>query len=61
MPIPSMPSITDLPVSEFKYKSVAFKFLEENLGELFNPKGDGNCGYYALFEALKVLGTNLVG
>ncbi len=55
-----MPSITDLPVAEFKDKSVAFKFLEEKLGEIINPKGDGNCGYYALFLALQHLNSNLI-
>ena len=61
MPIPLMPSITDLPVAEFKDKSVAFKVLEEKLGEIHDPNGDGNCGYYALFQALKVLERNLAG
>ncbi len=56
MNIPQMPSITDLPIQELRNADVAFKVLEENLGEIHNPKGDGNCGYYAIFEAFAFLG-----
>ncbi len=56
MPIPSMPSITDLPRKELRNSEVAFKVLGENLGEIVNPDGDGNCGYYAMFEAFTFLG-----
>ncbi len=56
MTIPSMPSITDLPRKELRNSKVAFKVLGENLGEIVNPKGDGNCGYYAMFEAFTFLG-----
>ncbi len=61
MLIPSMPSITDTPVAEFQTKSAAFKVLEKNLGEIYDPKQDGNCGYYCLFEALKLLKKYLEG
>ncbi len=52
MYIPSMPSITDLPKEELRNPTAAFKVLEENLGEIVNPDGDGNYGYYSIFEAL---------
>ncbi len=61
MTIPQMPSITDLPIQELRNADVAFKVLEENLGEIFNPNGDGNCGYYAIFEAFTFLGKDRAG
>ncbi len=45
MTIPEMPSITDQPIQELRKRDVAFKVLKENLGDIFNPEGDGNCGY----------------
>ncbi len=56
-----MPPITDLPRKELKNSKVAFKVLEENLGEIYDPKGDGNCGYYAMFEAFEFLGKDQDG
>ncbi len=58
MSVPEMPSITDLPIQELKKADVAFKVLRENLGEIHDPKGDGNCGYYAIFEAFTFLGKD---
>ncbi len=61
MNIPQMPSIIDLPIQELRNADVAFKVLEENSGEIFNPEGDGNCGYYVGFEAFAVLGKDRAG
>ena len=58
MHIPSMPSITDLPQQELRNSKVAFKVLQENLGEIAKVDGDGNCGYYATFEAFTFLGKD---
>ncbi len=51
MHIPLMPSISDLPSQELRNPKVAFKFLEENLGEIAKVGRDGDCGYYAIFES----------
>ncbi len=59
MTIPEMPSITDLPIQELKKADVAFKVLEENLGEIYNPDDDGICRYYAIFEDLNIFGETL--
>ncbi len=40
---------------ELRNLTVAFKILEDNLEELVIPGGDGNFGYYALFEAFDFL------
>ena len=56
-----MPSITDLPRQELRNSKVAFKVLEENLGDIVNPNGDGNCAYYAIFEAFTFLGKDRGG
>ncbi len=61
MTIPEMPIITDLPIQELRNADVAFKVLEENLGENYDPEGDGNCGYYDIFEAFKFLGKDQAG
>ncbi len=56
-----MPRITDLPRKELNNSKVAFKVLKENLGEIYDPKGDGNCGYYAMFDAFELLGQDRAG
>ncbi len=61
MPIPSMPSITDLPRVELKNPTVAFKVLGENLGQIAKVGGDCNCRYYAIFEAFEFLEKDRAG
>ncbi len=61
MTIPQMPSITDLLIHELRNANVAFKVLEANLGEIYDPEGDGNCGYYVIFEAFTFLGKTKLG
>ncbi len=56
-----MPSLTDLPEKELQNIDVALKVVEDNFGKIHDPKGDGNCGYYALFKAFKFMGKNLAG
>ncbi len=56
MHIPPMPSITDLPSWESRDPEVAFKTLEENLGEMAEVGGEDNCGYYTVFEAFSFIG-----
>ncbi len=51
MPLPSMPSLSDLPWEEFRKYHVVLKIFEDNFGEIHDPDVDGNCGYYALFQA----------
>ncbi len=58
MNIHQMLSITYLPSQELTNADVTFKALEENLGEIYNPDGDGNCGYYTIFEAFAFLGKD---
>ncbi len=58
MTIPQMPSITGLPIQELRNCDVAFKVLEENLGEINEPNRDGHCGYDAIFEAFAFLGKD---
>ncbi len=58
---PLMPSITNLPRKEFRNSEVAFKVLEQSLGEIYDPDGDGNCRYYAIFETFSFLGKDLAG
>ncbi len=41
MNIPQMPSITDLPIQELRNADVAFKVLEVNLGDIYEPNRDG--------------------
>ncbi len=61
MHIPLVTSITDLFSWELWNSGVAFKGLPENLGEIYDQKGDGNCGHYAIFEAFSFLGKDLAG
>ncbi len=56
-----MTIITNLPREGLRNSEVAFKVLEENLGEICDQDGDGNCGYYAIFEAFSFLGKDLAG
>ncbi len=60
MPLPSMPSLTDLPQKELRTFDVALKIFGDNFGKIHSPNGDGNCGYYVLFKAFKFLGKNLM-
>ncbi len=54
MPIPLMPTITDLPSWELRNPEVAFKVLGENLGERAEVDGDGNCGHHQRKRQSKV-------
>ncbi len=53
-----MPSITDLLSQELRNPEVVFKVLGENSGKI---NRDGNCGYYAIFEAFEFLGKDSNG
>ncbi len=59
MPLPSMPSLSDLPMEELRKFHVANQIFEDTFGTIHNPDGDGNSGYYALFRAFKFLGKIL--
>ncbi len=61
MPPPFMPSLTDLLQKELRNIDVALKVFGENFGKIHDRKGDGNCGYYTLFQAFKFMGKNLMG
>ncbi len=54
MPPPFMPSLTELPQKELQNIDVAIKVFEDKFGKIHNPDGDGNCGYYALFQAFRI-------
>ncbi len=58
MNIPLMSSITDLPSQEIRNPEIAFKVLGENFREIVKVDGDGNCKYYAIFEAFDFLGKD---
>ncbi len=55
MPLPSMPSLSDLPGEELRKYHVVLKIFEVNFGEIHDPDCDGNFGYFATFQAFKFL------
>ena len=61
MPVPLMPSLTDLPIEELKKEGAALQVIADQLGEIKDNKGEGNCGYYAVAIGLKHLKKNLAG
>ena len=61
MPVPLMPSLKDLPIEEFKKEGAALQVIADQLGEIKDNKGEGNCGYYAVAIGLKHLKKNLTG
>ncbi len=56
-----MPSITEFHREQLRNSEVAFKVLDENWGKINDPVRDGNCGYYAIFEAFLFWGKDLAG
>ncbi len=61
MPVPLMPSLMDLPIEELKKEGAALQVIADQLGEIKDNKGEGNCGYYAVAIGLKHLKKNLAG
>ena len=61
MPVPVMPSLTDLPIEELEKEGVALQVITEKLGEIKDNQGEGNCGYYAVAIGLRDLNKNLAG
>ena len=55
MPVPLMPSLTDLPIEELKKEGAALQVIADQLGEIKDNKGEGNCGYYAVAIGFKHL------
>ncbi len=58
IPIPLIPSIADLTSQELRNPTVTFKVLRENLQKIAKVDGDGNYGYYAIFESFEFMGKD---
>ncbi len=51
-----MPSLSDLTEKKLGKYEIVLKVFEDNFGEIHDPDDDDNFGYYALFQAFKLMG-----